>query len=403
MNGLNKYKSRSCRLSLRLWIPAVAALFLLSTCEKEAPLRIVMEENDSNYRQAVDLLEETLTNAGFQVELVSTRTAIEGAGLVARGEADFSLIMDQTDLEPQLGPDIYRLRTIMPFFQRVVFILYAPYIENEENFFALASARKVYAGVEGGEKYNSFLRFTDYAGFSDFKITQDSTEADILFFWGDTNAEQADALVRQGWKIFGLNDLSRNAICMRLGKLSSIDLPPTPYMPQDQPIRTISSNVLLITSDRLGEQEIYAFTRALFAAKPRMAAKNPIFEHMREDFDILNTPYPIHPGVEAYLRRDEPTFWERYAELIGVGIAILATISGVIQSIRLWIHRRRKERLDTYLIRFAEIKRQSGQDNKRQELEGILHEALEQLTRERLEKEDFDILARLVYAELNAT
>lgn len=403
MSGLSKKNKQRAALrpSLLSWAGALALFITFSTCSKEPPLRIILEENDSNYRQTVKLLEETLTNAGYEVELIPSRTAIEGAKLVANGEADFSLIMDQTDLEPLLGQDIYRLRTIIPLFKRVVYILYAPYINDEENFFALAKDRKVYAGVEGGEKYNSFLRFTAYAGFSDFKITTDSLAADIIFFWGDTNAGQADEMLRRGWKVFGLNDLSRQALSMRLGKLSPIDLPPTPYMPQDKPIRTISSNVLLLTSDRIEEQEIYVFTQALFAARPRMAAKNPIYEQMREDFDILDVPYPIHAGVEAYLRRDEPTFWERYAEVIGLGIAILATISGVVQSVRLWIHRRRKERLDTYLIRFAEIKRNSSEEKKKRQLEDILQEALDQLTRERLEKEDFDILARLVYAELS--
>jgi len=367
--------------------------------EPDRPLRLTYDRNDRSYAQTAKLLQHILSNEGYNLELTPVDNAIEGARRVAEGKAEFSLVMDQTELDEHLGASVYRLRTMLPLFQRAAYAMYRPSVPEQINFLYLIMGRKVYAGEEGGERYNSFLRFMEYANFSDFEITTDTSEAEVMFFWSDTQAERAEALAANGWKIFNLDEANRAALCLRLGRIRPIDLPPTPSMMLDQFINTVASDVILLTSDRAEEDYVYEFTRALFAAKPRMVIQSPIYAYMTEDVQSADMPYPLSTGVEAYLRRDEPTFWERYAEVMALVIALIATASGVIQSLRLYWHRRRKERLDKYLLAFAAAK---DQPDYAQRLQAIFDEALTNMTDERLDKHDFDILARLIYAELVA-
>ena len=379
----------------RLFLPL--GLFLLAGCGKEPPLRLVYNAGDYNYSQTAELLKKVLLSEGYQIQLVPVENAIEGARMVANGDAEFSMIMDQTDLEEEIGENIDRIRTVVPLFRRVIYIFFQPDIPQNDFFTQMIRGRRIYAGPIGGEKYLSFQRFMKFAGFSDYTITTDSSDAEAIFFWGDTNGQRAELLAKEGWKVYDMRETARHSIRLRLGRLSPFDLPPTHSMGREELIRTMSSNVLLITSDRTDQDRTYDFAEALFNARPRMIVTNPIYEQMIEDFDTHMLPYPLSEGMEAYLRRDEPTFWERYAELIALAFGVLATISGVIQSIRLWIHRRRKERLDDYLREFADAR---AKPHKEELLAQILNKALDQLTRERLEKEDFDLLARLIYSEI---
>ena len=372
---------------------------LLVACKKEAPLRLAYDQGDPDYQKTAGLLKQAMASDGYELRLVPVENAIQGAAMVAQGDAELSLIMDQSDLEPELKEDVFRLRTIAPLFRRVIYLFHRPEIPYEETFLKMIRDRDIFTGTVGGEKHSSFLRFMDFAGFSDFRISADSTNADVIFFWGDTNGERAEALARQGWKIYSIREIARKSISLRLGRLQPYDLPPTPSMQLDSMIKTLSSNVLLITSGQTDTDRTYRFAKALFKARSRMIVHNPIFEQMVEDFNPSTLPYPLSDGMEAYLRRDEPTFWERYAEVIALIFGVLATLSGVIQSVRLWIHRRRKERLDQYLRRFADAKNTPDKENL---LEEILDNALVHLTQERLEKEDFDILARLIYSEMTA-
>jgi len=381
------------------WTSVIGLSLLLNGCEHEPAIVMAYADADYNYRQTAELLREVLAGEGYDLTLVPVANAIEGAQLVASGQVDLSLIMDQTDLEKELGEAVHHLQTVLPLFRRVIYIFYRPELPETDRFFQLAAGRRIYAGTPGDEKFISFRRFMDHTGFSDYRIVTDTAEADIIFYWGDTNSERAEQLARRGWKIFSLRKMGQQGISLRLGRLDPFELPPTASMMLDMPVQTMTSNVLLLTSDHIDSDRTYHFAKALFNARSRMLVQNPIYEHMREDFDQSSLPYPLNVGMETYLRRDEPSFWERYAEVIALGFALLAGISGVVQSLRLWVHKRRKERLDHYLRAFAVARTKPDREKR---LEEILDQALVQLTQERLEKEDFDILARLIYSEITA-
>ena len=129
--------------------------------------------------------------------------------------------------------------------------------------------------------------------------------------------------------------------------------------------------------------------------------KNIIYSHLTEKFDIDLMSFPVHTGAEMYFNRNEPTFWERYAEIIALVVSVMVLSFGVIRSIQSYMSRRKKERIDKYFDLYLALKEEQP-DDYRERLYELLNRSIKQMVSEKLDKQDFDIFARLIYAELSS-
>ena len=82
-----------------------------------------------------------------------------------------------------------------------------------------------------------------------------------------------------------------------------------------------------------------------------------LFHGLNDDFDVDKLNYPVHPGTRRYLERNEPSFIERYAEVIGVGFTIAFTLIGALVTLRNWNIQRKKDRIDVYYEKLLQIRR----------------------------------------------
>ncbi|NOZ01880.1 MAG: hypothetical protein GXP54_08335 [Deltaproteobacteria bacterium] len=109
-----------------------------------------------------------------------------------------------------------------------------------------------------------------------------------------------------------------------------------------RPVGVIGSRALLVARADLSSNVAWKVTRAVFEYKHTLSDKNPQLRNISERFDRDSLIYPLHAGAEMYYRRDEPTFMQKWAESISLGIALMAGLwSGLMG---LWAWRRRKKR-----------------------------------------------------------
>ncbi len=76
---------------------------------------------------------------------------------------------------------------------------------------------------------------------------------------------------------------------------------------------------------------------------------------LNENFDRLHMNFPLHKGTVNYLDRNQPSFFERYAELAGVIFSIMIVIFGAIASLNQRMKRKRKDRIDIYIQKALDI------------------------------------------------
>jgi len=89
------------------------------------------------------------------------------------------------------------------------------------------------------------------------------------------------------------------------------------------------------------------------------------------------------------------------AEIIALVVSVVVLSFGVIRSIQSHMSRRKKERLDNYFNLYLELKEEKPDDYS-DRLYELLNRSIKQMEAKNLDKHDFDIFARLIYAELSS-
>jgi hypothetical protein len=123
-----------------------------------------------------------------------------------------------------------------------------------------------------------------------------------------------------------------------------------------------------------------------------------------DDFESHKFSFPLHAGTIKYMTRDQPTFWERESEVIGLIVSILVLTSGALTTLFKFFKQRRKDRVDGYYQKVLYVTNQARQtsdlDKKRKylaELFLIRNNAFEQLMSENLDaNEAFTIFVSLL-------
>jgi hypothetical protein len=127
-----------------------------------------------------------------------------------------------------------------------------------------------------------------------------------------------------------------------------------------------------------------------------------MYRSIDESFAQNSLLYPLHEGTVSFLSRNQPTFFERYADTIALVLSVLAVAYATGQTIRNRIAKKKKDRIDMYFLDFLEIRSDKSTDTgeKVRKLDQLFQRAVEQMTNEKLEKSDFHILSRLIQQEL---
>jgi TRAP transporter TAXI family solute receptor len=81
-------------------------------------------------------------------------------------------------------------------------------------------------------------------------------------------------------------------------------VPARVYAGQDEPVRTIALDNLLVTREDVDEESVYLLTRTLLESLPRLAQDHDATGQVNPDLASA-TPIPLHPGAMRYYRERE--------------------------------------------------------------------------------------------------
>lgn len=405
-------------MSLSRFVLATVVLFGLSTCDFVAPrksYRIAVGGNDFTYSYMAGHLEQLMKKKGYEVTVVKTANTLEANAMVARGDAELTFLMNSSMFVPSvLGEQAGKLRTVVPITERLL-LLFAKEPMAKDSSLSTLFKESIF-GIEllNGETEKHFLQMTRLAGIDSVHLIQlpkpvmqldgmeDAGATEVIHIWGTNYGPRSKKLLNDGWQPISLPEDWIDFFVLNEPSLKPFTLPAIPGKSQFPEIRTVSSTTLLVCREDLGENAIYQLTQTLFASKMELMRFDPMYRTLHEPFVLDEPIYPVHAGADAYLRRNEPSFLERYADAIALLLSFGAVMYGVFQTLQNTIRRRRKERLDLYFLEFSDIRAQQGlsPSDKWSRLDALLQRALVQMTNEKLEKSDFHILSRLVQQEM---
>ena len=365
--------------------------------------RLAVPKTEYFYKYIADHLKPFLDRQDYEIAIVPAGSTLEAAQMVARGKADLTLVNNHsTTIALKLGDEASQLRAVMPITSRLLFVFTKKQLRDSATALELFADKRVGIEFLNGETHLTIQRFLNAARIDsvNFEVYNDSS--DVVIFWGRPYGERSAAWVEKGFHPYPFRRNFVEFIMLNDHALRSFKLPALPGDPNSIISKTLATDVILVANQNLGENSCYLLANAIFQNKVDLMHKDIMYRSITETFNKETLLFPLHAGTFSYLLRDQPTFFERYAESLALAISFLAVIYGIIQAVQSRLRRNKKERIDKYFLEFLEIRSDKAVplEDRVRKLDDLFQRAVVQLTNEKLDKGDFHILSRLIQQDL---
>lgn len=380
--------------------------FVLCSCDIIAPrksFRVAIQKDTYVYHQIFNHLDTLLSKKGYQLQLIETENPIQSFRMVSSGNAELTFVNNHSyPLMEKLGSDAGNLRVIMPITKRV-FLTFAKHpIADTTSANNIFSGKRI--GIEelGGEVHTTLEHRFKRAKIKGIQFVSFDDKPDLLVYWGALHGRRAGEFAKEGWYPVSFNKDWIDFNTEFDEALDPIDIAGVPGDRLSRGIRTFSTTVLLVGNSHLGETACYELAKTIFENRLELLSRERMYAAINENFDKSSLLLPLHDGTRSYLLRDQPSLLERYADAIALLISMVAVIYGAAQAIKRGILQKRKDHLDTYFLEYLQIRKYSSKDSavQKRKLTELHHKAIVQMTKEKLDKEDFDILSQMIQQEL---
>jgi TRAP-type uncharacterized transport system substrate-binding protein len=378
--------------------------FSLIGCQESKKLKLAIPFEGSASAKVGHELAEYLNSVGWEIELVENKEYYGSNALNAIVDKKIDLAFIQNDQAHNRESN--DIRTIIPLYPNINYIFYRNHL-NPANFNDLLTHNPVLLSHDDEVFYKSLF---DYYGVDvdsidltlfetidsaeDFIERVNSGNYDVLCVFAAIHNPYVKIMLERNWEIFSLGDInysnrgsSVEGFCMNYPRTEPFIVPRNFFGQKPEiPIYTVLLDELLVTHEDADKTLIYDLVTDIYEGKHYLSQQEKLLTHISEDFDQDALNFPLHEGTSDFLKRDQPSFLERYAEAIGVIFSVVVVLFGGITSIQ----RIRKERIDKYYRKVMLC-------NTLDELEQLSNEAVRQLQNEKLTAdESFTIFLSLV-------
>ena len=342
----------------------IAAVVLFAACEKN-PTELVMVTPVSPIDSAIagDIVELLGDEAEVSISLTDSRQSDESAlDALGSGEADLALV-------PNNMPFRSGVFTVAPMYPTVLHIGYRGEREFETNT-ELFKGAKIFAGPEGSasrmmfDQYTARLKLTP-ADFSYARVPAEGPNVFVIF--APISPDRLDIfsnirLVSSGSPADIGTGSAIDAAILLNPQLKPFVIPVGTYGDATPTaIVTVAVDMMLVARSDLSPSVIYDLVRELSRLRPALASQRPgLFQRVQDDFNAGNSTFVLHPGLVAYLDRNEPGIYERYSGVAEVAVTVIvALFSAIYAGVRIF-HMRRKNRIDAFYTEVITIRSALG-------------------------------------------
>jgi len=381
--SMDRWRSRAWRAVLCAGLVMAGA-----ACAPDPPLRLIVTPDDLMPRIA-QRLAEVLADDGIEIEVVEGKGTIANLERLAEGRADLAIAENN-------APHLPGVTTVLPLYREVLHILHEKGLQPKDAT-ELLRGKRIFAGAEGGMGRFFLTLIADQLNLepSEYELVDDpNDEVEVIFLFRPISPS-VTARIEDDYDFFSLGEVAELGKGATVEGLSFIYPQMEPFVipsrsyghANPEAVLTTSVTTLLVAREDLATPRIHDLAEALIDNKQQLALVHPsLFHGITERFNVDSINFPLHDGAQDYLDRDEPGFFERYAELAGFSFTVsLALLSGLVGIARLR-QRVKKNRIDGYYARVLRIRAETLKQT-----EPIDWEAMSERIRE-VESEAFDEL-----------
>jgi TRAP-type uncharacterized transport system substrate-binding protein len=375
------------------------AVAFAAGCEKsQTELTLIRPDAPVDSEIVQDIVDLLGDSAEVAIRLSDSSQPDEAAlDALTAGEADIALVSNNMPFRTGVS-------TVLPLYPTVLHIGHFGEREFESGIELFRGAR-IFAGPEGSASRMMFERFTSRSGLApaDFAYVEDTDERPEVFvvfapISPDRLAMYPDIrLVSSGSPEDIGTGSSIDAATLMNPQLRPFVIPVGTYgEATPTPILTIAVDMMLVARSDLSASVVYDLVRELNRLRPALASQRPgLFQRLSDDFNTGNSTFILHPGLVAYLDRNEPSIYERYSGVAEVAVTVIvALFSAIFAAVRIY-HMRRKNRIDAFYTDVIAIRSSLGDSSSDAEraaavekIKALQNKAFEMLVDEKLSADD---------------
>ena len=299
--------------------------------------------------------------------------SISNLDSLKKGAADLAIV----DNYAPFSDDI---RSIMPLYAQILHIMYRG--DTPHSISELLTGKKVFSGSAGSgahmfvrqlmKDYGVKTRDVEFVGYLDF------FKADVIFVFTDLLSHQ-ELRDLMGYKLFSIDKVENmgrgslaEGICTRYPQFKPYILPRDVYGSfADGPVLTVAVDAVLVGRADLPNDFIYNIMQEFQEHKQTFVAINPLLFEFSKDFNAEGLNFTVHEGARSYLQRYEPTFLEKYAEVLSVIISIFVALGSMLYTLAQWNKTKKKNKIDIYYKKLLILRNRVSQVTSREEADEI--------------------------------
>lgn len=374
-------------------------LFLLSGCQKQSRNYSILGNIEDPQNQIARTIASVLTR-----QLNDSVEVIRGVGSLANldslelGKADFGIVDNYSRFSDKVS-------AVVPLYPQLLHILYRK-DKSPKSLHELFSLGKMFAGIEGSGTKRFVEELMHDIGIDKsecaFVDVYDFFEADVIFAFTDllTQEELRDL---EGYHLYSIDEVANlgngslvESICTRHPQFEPYIIPRDLYGSfTERAILTLKVDAILVCRSDLDPTFVYRTIQALSENNQDLKNINPLLYEFSSDFDPRKLSFALHSGSRDYLDRHAPSFYERYAELVGVIVTLMVALASTLYTIRKWQLQKKKNKIDVYYQRLLTIRKKIQVAENAEallalkvELQTTQEEAIDLVTNEKLMADD---------------
>jgi TRAP-type uncharacterized transport system substrate-binding protein len=373
------------------------AMLLLAACSGKKSLTVLTDKYSSPGKAVIPVLSQALAPVSLNMHerVVDADSEVELLELVNSGKADMAIVKNDTYIDEKME----NLRTVAPLFPDV-FLLLVKERHATAPIHRLLERGKVALIIDKSEEETVIHHFWEVMQVhpqhvSVFRNAGDSLafgraarHADVIVTFSSINNPELGALLGDnGFRIYNNAQLTGaspgsqiDGFCVRFPQAVPYTIPQGIFEGfPEAAIKTFAIYDVLVCHKDIEPAITYDVNESIFHAKAFLAQQNFEFGLLQEDFNDHTFIFPLHEGTSAYLNRNQPSFWERYAEIIGLVGSVLVVLTGWISRRYSQWKQRRKDKIDEYYLRVMEISDKAHHGHVGDEELSVLLEELRQI------------------------
>lgn len=335
------------------------AIIFVSSCQKKKPKFSLLYSVEEPIGEIAKTVKEVMErNLDVEIELIIGEGSLANLDSLQAGSADFTITENHV-------PFRAGIESLLPFYPQILHIFYQS-DEKLHDLGAVFKDKQVFIGLQGSGSYRFMQDLIDFFNLdrTTFEITDNPFNNQV--FCGFTDIIKSEYLMGfEGSRLYSFDQIHRfgkgsiaEGISLKFPQVKPFVIPAMTYgMLTEEPVITLTTDVVLAARTGLSEDLTYDMTKTIFRDQQEFTALSPsIYIDLTENFDRSKLNFPLANGARIYLDRDEPSFFERYAELGGVAFSIILALVSAMISLSKWQIQKKKDRVDIFYKNLMDIK-----------------------------------------------